>query len=90
MTDQEIIDKTNSALVEEFELDRSAEEMKPELQLAEDLDLDSLDSVDMVVLFEQEFGVKIGKDPAIVQIKTLGDLHSYIIGKVRAVEAGQA
>lgn len=90
MTDQEIIAKTNKALAEEFELDMSLEDMTSDVTLADDLGLDSLDSVDMVVLFEQEFGVKIGKDPAIVQIKTLGDLHAYIIGKVRSLESGQA
>lgn len=82
MTNEEIIEKTNSALVEEFELD--AGEMKPEALLYEDLGLDSLDAVDMVVLFEQCFSIKIGKDPALVQIKSLGELHNYVIGKVTA------
>lgn len=80
MTNEEIIAKTNEALVEEFELEEHV--MAPGALLYEDLGLDSLDAVDMVVLFEQRFGIKIGKDPAVVNIKTLGELHTYVIGKV--------
>jgi acyl carrier protein len=80
MNREDVIAKTNEALVEEFELDAGA--MKPEALLYEDLGLDSLDAVDMVVLFEQRFGIKIGKDPAIVNIMTLGELHDYVVGKL--------
>lgn len=82
MTNEEIITQTNEALVEEFELE--GVELKPESLLYEDLGLDSLDSVDMVILFEQSFNIKIGKDPDILTIKTLGDLHNYVVGKVNA------
>lgn len=80
MTKEEIIAKTNQALIEEFELEEEA--MKPEALLYEDIGLDSLDAVDMVVLFEQTFSIKIGKDPAIVNIKTLGELQEYVVGKL--------
>ncbi|GHV50244.1 acyl carrier protein [Deltaproteobacteria bacterium] len=79
MTDQEIIEKANAALAEDFEL--SIEDMKPDALLREDLNLDSLDAVDMVITLEQAFGVKIGKDPAIMNIRTVGDIHKYIIAK---------
>ncbi len=88
MTEQEIIEKANAALAEEFELD--VEAMRPEALFKEDLGLDSLDAVDMVIVLEQTFGVKIGKDPAIAQIRSVGDLHAYIIAKKRAQEAGPA
>lgn len=84
MTKDEIIAQTDEALIEEFELE--AEDMKPESRLYEDLGLDSLDAVDMVVLFEQRFGIKIGKDSSIVAIKTLGELHDYVVGKIAAKE----
>lgn len=80
MTNEEIIAQTDKAMVEEFELEEDA--MKPDARLYEDLGLDSLDAVDMVVLFEQRFGIKIGKDSSIVAIKTLGELHDYVIGKM--------
>ncbi len=84
MTDREIIEKANFALAEEFELD--AREMHPEALFRDDLGLDSLDAVDMVVALEQAFGIKIGKDPAIATIRTVGDMHSFILSKKREME----
>ena len=82
MTDQEIIERANEALANEFELDVA--DMRPEALFRDDLGLDSLDAVDMVIVLEQEFGVKIGKDPAIAEIRTVGDLHEFIVAKKRA------
>ena len=79
MTDREIVTKANAALAEEFELD--VEAMRPEALFREDLGLDSLDAVDMVVVLEQEFGIRIGKDPAVAAIRTVGDMHAYILAK---------
>ena len=87
MTDSEIIALCDKTLVEEFELDPA--DLKPETNFYEDLELDSLDAVDMVVALEQAFGIKIGKDPALLEIRTVGDLHRYLIDKKRALE-GQA
>jgi len=84
MTDEDIIDRTNAAIAEEFELD--AADMTPEASFKDDLGLDSLDAVDMVIVLEQEFGIKIGKDPRIATIKTLADLHAFVIDKKRALE----
>ncbi|MDR1777925.1 MAG: phosphopantetheine-binding protein [Desulfovibrio sp.] len=84
MTDQEIVQKAYTALAQEFELDIS--QMNPETRLREDLGLDSLDYVDMVVVLEQAFGVKIGKDPELTSVRTLGDVHEFILNKKRALE----
>ncbi|MDR2573118.1 MAG: phosphopantetheine-binding protein [Desulfovibrio sp.] len=84
MTDQEIIQKADSALAQEFEL--AMDRMRPEAHLREDLGLDSLDYVDMVVVLEQAFGIKIGKDPELASIRTLGDIHEFILNKKRALE----
>ncbi len=59
MTDQEIIERINKALAEEFELE--IDELVPEAVFKDDLDLDSLDAVDMVIVLEQEFEIKIKK-----------------------------
>lgn len=77
MTDAQIIAKANAALAEEFELDPA--QMRPEARFKEDLGLDSLDAVDMVIALEQAFSVKIGKDPKLTEIRTLGELHAYLI-----------
>lgn len=57
MTIEEIIEKVTTALVEEFEIELS--EITPEASLKDKLDLDSLDIVDLVVVIEQIFGVKL-------------------------------
>ncbi len=82
MTNDEIIERTNVAIAEEFELDMN--DLVPSASFKDDLGLDSLDAVDMVIVLEQEFGIKIGKDPKILRIRQLSDLHSYVIDKKNA------
>ncbi|MDR2726566.1 MAG: phosphopantetheine-binding protein [Deltaproteobacteria bacterium] len=84
MTDEQIIAAANKALAEEFELDPDT--MRPEMRFKEDFNLDSLDAVDMVVVLEKTFKIKIGRDPAILLIRTVGDMHDYIIAKKRQLE----
>ena len=87
MTDKEIIERVNGALQEEFELETA--DMMPGARFREDLDMDSLDGVDMVIVLEQEFEFKIRKEEAIQGIVTLGDLHAFVINKKNAVVAGE-
>ncbi|WCB47067.1 acyl carrier protein [Nitratidesulfovibrio vulgaris] len=79
MLDNEIVKRVNTALAAEFELD--IEDMVPEASFKDDLGLDSLDAVDMVIVLEQEFGFKIGKDSKILEIRKLADLYTYVIDK---------
>jgi acyl carrier protein len=83
MTDQEIIALIDSSLAEEFELDPQV--MTPETTLYDDLGLDSLDTVDMVIVLEGAFGFKIREEEAIRQIRTLGDIHRFVIDKKRTL-----
>lgn len=85
MTDQEIIEKINSSLAEEFELDLG--EMTPETTIFEDMGLDSLDIVDLVIVLEASFGMKIREEEAIRKIRTLGDIHTFVINKKRQLES---
>ena len=82
MTEQEIITTINEALVEEFELD--PDEMQPELSIYQDLGLDSLDTVDMVIVLEGAFNFKIREETEIKKIRTLGDIHSFVQRKLEA------
>lgn len=79
MTEQEIIAVANAALAEEFELDIS--ELVPEASFYDDLNLDSLDAVDMVIVLEQAFGFKLRDSQAIADIRTLEDLYGFLIAK---------
>jgi acyl carrier protein len=79
MTDQEIIDLINLTLAEEFEL--NLEDMKPEALIFDDLELDSLDIVDMVVVLESAFQFKIREEGSIREILSLGDIYEFVINK---------
>ena len=79
MTNQEIIEKVNEFLVEEFEVDESV--IEPEANLVETLELDSLDFVDLVVIIESNFGFKVVADD-FTDIKTFQQFYDYIINRV--------
>ena len=85
MTDEEIIGLIDTSLAEEFELD--LERMKPEASLFDDLEFDSLDVVDLVVVLEKAFKFKIREEEAIREIRTLGDIHNFVINKKREIES---
>jgi acyl carrier protein len=76
MSRQEIIKTVNEALMKEFEL--SNEVMKPEANFFADLGLDSLDAVDMVIVLEQAFKIKLRTKYEVEKIMTLNDLYNYI------------
>ena len=84
MTETEIIKIINDSMVEEFELD--AEAMVPEARLVDDLEMDSLDFVDLVIVLQNAFDVKLRDDPNVREIRTLGDLHTLILNKKKQLE----
>ncbi|NTU59443.1 MAG: acyl carrier protein [Deltaproteobacteria bacterium] len=88
MTDQEIISLIDATIAEEFEIDPA--EMVPEATLFEGLGLDSLDIVDLVVALETAFKFKIREEKGIREIRTLGDIHRFVIQKRRSLEASAA
>ncbi|MBP5260153.1 MAG: acyl carrier protein [Paludibacteraceae bacterium] len=75
MEKAELIEKINSVLAEEFEVE--PETITPDADIKQTLQLDSLSLVDMVALIENEFKVKI-KGSEISQLKTFGLLYDYI------------
>ena len=87
MTNQEIIALIDRSIAEEFELDPGG--MTPEKTLFGDLGLDSLDIVDLVVVLEAAFKFKIREEESIRSIRTLGDIHAFVIRK-KAELAGRA
>jgi len=79
MTREEVIERINGFLVEEFEVDEAA--IKPEANLKETLQLDSLDYVDLVVEIESNFGFKVSPED-FQNIIIFQDFYDYIIQKV--------
>ena len=84
MTEQEIIERIDASLAEEFELDPG--DLVPEATLFDDLGLDSLDMVDMVIALEHTFKIKIRDEEEIRKIRTLEDIHRFVIHKARELE----
>jgi acyl carrier protein len=54
-----------------------ADRVKPEARFREDLEADSLDLVELIMEFEQEFGGEISDDEA-QKIETVGQAIEYI------------
>ena len=80
MTNEEIIEKINNILAEEFEVDKNI--IKPDAPLMATLELDSLDLVDVVVLVEQNFGFNVtGEDFA--KIRTFQDIYNLVIERTK-------
>ena len=70
-TKPEILDMLSDVLVEDFEIDR--DDITAEANLYEDLDLDSIDAVDLVVRLRAITGRKI--EPEVFkQVRTVGDV----------------
>jgi acyl carrier protein len=79
MTKDVIVEKINYFLVDEFEVEE--EEIAPQANLKETLELDSLDFVDLVVAIEANFGVKlVGED--FLNVITLQDFYDLIEKKI--------
>ena len=75
MTDAEIEQKIKDILVEEFECDPNR--LKSDTNLFTELDLDSIDAVDLVVRLQQELQKKVEPDD-FRQIRTLGDVVAAV------------
>lgn len=71
----QIAEKLNYILIDEFEVDPSL--ISKEKNIKESLDLDSLDYVDLVVVIESNFGVKLVKDD-FQNIVTFQDFYTII------------
>jgi acyl carrier protein len=79
MNRDQIIEKINHFMVEEFEVDE--EKISPESNLKETLQLDSLDYIDLVVIIESSFGFKV-KAEDFTGIVTVNDFYNYVDQKL--------
>ena len=70
-----IFEKVRDIICEQFEID--SDSITPETVIREDLDADSLDLIDLVMTFEDEFKIEV-PDEAISEIKTVADIVKYI------------
>ncbi len=77
MTEQEIRAAVDDVLEDYFEIER--ERLLPEASIFEDLELDSLDIVDLVVAMQKKFNVRIRDDERVRDIRTLGDIYQFVL-----------
>ena len=68
-------DRVKKIVVEHLGVEE--DKVTPDASFIDDLGADSLDIVELVMAFEEEFGVEIPDDAA-VKINTVGDANKYI------------
>ncbi len=71
-------DKVKEIIVEQLGV--NAEQVTPEASFTEDLGADSLDTVELVMAFEEEFGAEIPDEDA-EKLTTVGAVVTYLKGK---------
>ena len=71
----EIEAKVKDIIVDKLGVDEA--DVKPEASFTNDLGADSLDTVELIMEFEKEFGISIPDDQA-EKISTVGDAIAYI------------
>ena len=79
-TKEQIFEELKNILIEELEI--AEQDIKPEANLFEDLDLDSIDAVDIAVRM-QKFTDKKLSPAEFKQIKTVNDIVEAVYGMLQ-------
>ena len=79
MTEAEILNKVTEILVDQFDLEEG--EVKPETNLTEDIDADSLDLFEVLNRIEDDFDIKLA---VAEEIQTVQDLVNKVAAQVNA------
>ena len=75
MTDKPIEEKVKDIIVEQLGV--NPEQVTPTASFIEDLGADSLDTVELVMALEEEFGVEVPDEQA-EKLQSVGDVIKYI------------
>jgi acyl carrier protein len=73
-----VADQVKKIIVEQLGVDE--EEVTPDASFVDDLGADSLDTVELVMKFEEEFDVEIPDEDA-ERMRTVGEAIAYLKGK---------
>jgi acyl carrier protein len=76
-----IEDRVKSIIVEQLGVE--ADQVNPDARFTEDLGADSLDNVELIMAFEEDFDVEINEDEA-EKIKKVSDAVDYIVNHPKA------
>lgn len=85
MTKDEILQRIVDILVETFDLDRAS--VVPEARLREDLDIDSIDAVDLMVQLKPMVGQRLQPE-AFKMVRTVGDVADALYQLVSGEQIG--
>jgi len=75
MAEKTVADRVKEIIVEQLGV--NPDQVTPEAKFIEDLGADSLDTVELVMAFEEEFGAEIPDEDA-EKLQTVGDVVKYI------------
>lgn len=75
MADAQIEEKVKNIIVEQLGV--SEDQVKPEAKFIEDLGADSLDTVELVMAFEEEFDINVPDEDA-EKLTSVGEVITYI------------
>ena len=75
MASEEVQGRVKQIIVDELGVDEA--EVTPNARFIDDLGADSLDLVELVMRFEEEFGIEIPDEDA-EKIQSVGDAYNYV------------
>ena len=75
MSEKSIEDRVKDIIVEQLGV--GAERVTPEAKFIEDLGADSLDTVELVMAFEEEFGIEVPDEEA-EKLLSVGNVITYV------------
>ena len=75
MSDKSIEEKVKDIIVDQLSV--NAEQVNPDAKFIEDLGADSLDTVELVMAFEEEFSIEVPDEEA-EKLQTVGDVIAYV------------
>ncbi len=80
MSEKTIEQRVNAIIVEQLGV--KPEQISPEAKFIEDLGADSLDTVELVMALEEEFGKEIPDEEA-EKLQSVGDVIRYVEGSAK-------
>jgi acyl carrier protein len=85
MAEKSIEEKVKDIIVEQLGV--NPEQVTPQASFIEDLGADSLDIVELVMAFEEEFSVEVPDEDA-EKLQTVGDVIKYIEERAKQQQSG--
>jgi acyl carrier protein len=77
MSDKSIEERVKDIIVDQLGV--NADQVNPEAKFIDDLGADSLDTVELVMAFEEEFEIEVPDEEA-EKLQSVGDVISYVQG----------